>query len=513
MRPARTLVIPMYREASRIGSTLAALAASSLNDRDTEVLLVDDGSDDGTPAIAKGLAAELGLDVTVLELGVNEGKGAAVRAGMLAARGRAVAFADADLATDTDDIVACLRRIEQGPHDVVVATRSHPDSTITVAAPRHRVLIGRTYNAFLRVLGLTESLDTQCGLKGMTAEAAATVFPPLRTKGFAFDIEVLARARQAGLSVGEMPITWAHVEGSRVGMRGGLASFGDAVRIRRDLGPSRPRHLPPGAHGATEMAPEKYEVMAATEREHWWFRAKRALVLQESAAAGVDPDGLAVDVGCGTGAVLGALATRHPRVVGTDLSLLAAARAAAIVGREAGPVLARAEALPLRNGAATLLTSLDVLEHLDDDVAVLGELARVVRPGGVLVLAVPAYEWAWSDHDVALGHRRRYTAPRLRRVVEDAGLECVKVTYFHSWLAPIAFLVRKTPLRRLVRGDEEEASDVGPTVNRLFAALTTIERWVIRRVSVPFGLSVLLVARRPPAAAATAVPATSPARG
>ncbi|HMQ25159.1 MAG TPA: glycosyltransferase, partial [Acidimicrobiales bacterium] len=89
MPPARTLVIPMYREASRIGSTLAALAASTLNDRDTEILLVDDGSDDGTPTIAKGLAAELGLDVTVLELGTNEGKGAAVRAGMLAAGGRA----------------------------------------------------------------------------------------------------------------------------------------------------------------------------------------------------------------------------------------------------------------------------------------------------------------------------------------------------------------------------------------------------------------------------------------
>lgn len=513
MAPTRTLVIPMYREASRIGSTLAALSTSTLNDPGTEILLVDDGSDDGTPGIAKGVAAELGLVVTVLELGVNEGKGAAVRAGMLAARGDAVAFADADLATDTTDIDACFRRVEAGPDQVVFATRSHPDSTITVAAPRHRVLIGRTYNAFLRGLGLTDSLDTQCGLKGMTAAAAAAVFPPLRTKGFAFDIEVLARARQAGFSVGEMPIAWAHVEGSRVGMRGGLDSFGDALRIRRMLGPSRPRHLAPGEQEATAMAPEKYAVMAATERDHWWFRAKRALVLQESAAAGVDAGGLAVDVGCGTGAVLADLATRHARVVGTDLSPLAAERAAELVGRACGPVLARAEALPFPDGGAALLTSLDVLEHLDDDVAALEELARVVRPGGVLVLAVPAYEWAWSDHDVTLGHRRRYTAPRLRRVAEDAGLECVKVTYFHSWLAPIAFVLRKTPLRLLLRGDQEEASAVGPALNRAFTALTALERRVIRRATVPFGLSVLLVARRPAAAAATAGPATSPARG
>ena len=503
----------MYREASRIGSTLAALATSGLNGPDTEVLLVDDGSDDGTAVIAKSLAVELGLDVTLMELGVNRGKGAAVRAGVLAARGASIAFADADLATDTIDIDACFRRVERGPDPVVVATRSHPDSTITVAAPRHRVLSGRAYNAFLRRLGLTDSKDTQCGLKGFTAGAGRMLFAPLRTRGFAFDIEVLARARQAGLTVAEIPLTWGHVEGSRVGLRSGLRSFVDAVRIRRALGPSRPRHLPPDDREATQMAPEKYDLMAATEREHWWFRAKRALVLQEAGRAGVDPRGLAVDVGCGTGAVLEALAERFPHVVGTDLSPIAAERAATLVGPAAGPVLSSAEALPFPTGCAALLTSLDVLEHLDDDVAALIELARVVRPGGLLVLAVPAYEWAWSDHDLTLGHRRRYTAPRLRRVAEDAGLECVRVTYFHSWLAPVAFLLRKTPLKLLVRGDQEEASFVNPAVNRAFVALTTVERWLLRLVPMPFGLSVLLVARRAPTAAATAGAATWPAPG
>ncbi|MCB1016206.1 MAG: glycosyltransferase [Acidimicrobiales bacterium] len=513
MAPARTLVIPMYREASRIGSTIAAIATSPLNDPGTEVLLVDDGSDDGTPAIAKGLAAELGLTVTIVELGVNQGKGAAVRAGMQAAAGAVRAFADADLATDTADIEACFRRVEAGPDEVVVATRSHPDSTITVAAPRHRVLIGRTYNGLLRRLGLTDSLDTQCGLKGFTAAAAGTVFPPLRTTGFAFDIEVLARARQAGLTIGEMPIAWGHVEGSRVGLRSGLRSFVDAVRIRRDLGPARPGHRPPGDGPATAMAAGKYEVMAATERRHWWFRAKRRLVLQEAERAGADRGGLAVDVGCGTGAVLEALAGRYARTVGTDLSLLAADRASRLVGPASGPVLARAEALPFRDASAALLTSLDVLEHLDDDVAALAELRRVVRDDGVLVLAVPAYEWAWSDHDVVLGHRRRYTVPRLRRVAEDAGLDCVRVTYFHSWLAPLAFLIRRTPLRHLVGDDQEEASDVGPAANRVLEALTAVERRIIRRAPMPFGLSVLLVARPRPGPGATAAPATSAGPG
>ena len=495
MAPARTLVIPMFREASRIGGTLTALAASPLNDERTEILLVDDGSDDGTPAIAASRAADLGLAVTVLRQPVNEGKGAAVRAGVLAAKGRTIAFADADLLGGAVDIEECFRRVEAGPDEVVFATRSHPDSTITVAAPRHRVLIGRTYNAFLRRLGLTDSLDTQCGLKGFTAGAARTLFTPLRTKGFAFDIEILARARQAGLAVGEMPLAWGHVEGSRVGMRSGLRSFSDAVRIRRVLGTARPPAAEVG--GVEPMADHKYDVMAAVERDHWWFRAKRSLVLQEARRAGVDRQGLAVDVGCGTGAVLSALSPEFARVVGTDLSARGARLAATTVGPEVGPVLARAEALPFPPAAATLVTSLDVLEHLDDDVAALRELSRVARPGGLLVLAVPAYEWAWSDHDVALGHRRRYTAGRLRRVAEEAGIECVRITYFHSWLVPLAFLLRRTPLRRLMKGDQEEASYVSPAVNRAFVALTVIERWVIRLVPVPFGLSILLVARRP----------------
>ena len=491
MAAVRTLVIPMFREASRIEGTLEALAASPLNGENTEILLVDDGSDDGTPTIAETAAAGLGLSVTVIRRPVNEGKGAAVRAGVLAAEGRTVAFADADLLGGAADIEACFRRVEAGPDDVVVATRSHPDSTITVAAPRHRVAMGRTYNWFLRRLGLTDSLDTQCGLKGFTADAARLLFTPLRTTGFAFDVEILARARQAGLSIGEMPIAWGHVDGSRVGALGGMRSFSDSVRIRRALGPARP------PAGGTAMTDRKYDVMAAAERHHWWFRAKRALVLQEAGRAGVDERGLAIDVGCGTGALLSALTPRFRQVAGTDLSVRAARLAADAIGPGVGPVLAEAAQLPFPTGCAAMVTSLDVLEHIDDDAAALRELARVARPGGLLVLAVPAYQWAWSDHDVALGHRRRYTAGRLRGLAEEVGLDCLRVTYFHSWLVPLAFLLRRTPLRRLVRDDQEEASYVSPAVNRLFGWLTAFERVVIRAGRVPFGLSILLVARRP----------------
>jgi len=128
-----------------------------------------------------------------------------------------------------------------------------------------------------------------------------------------------------------------------------------------------------------------------------------------------------------------------------------------------------------------------------------GLSADVVQPGCTLLLTVPAYRWAWSDHDVTLGHHRRYTARALRRRVAAAGFTIRRCTYFHSWLVPLAFLVRKTPLGRLMRGSAEGASFVGPGVNRLLHLVSRAERGVIRILPLPFGLSIMLVAERPTA--------------
>jgi len=208
-------------------------------------------------------------------------------------------------------------------------------------------------------------------------------------------------------------------------------------------------------------------------------------------------DGAAADVGCGTGASAAALRALgfHP-LIGIDPSSYAIGLARKGDG-DTPFVVARAEALPLKTGSSGCVLCMDVLEHMADDVAALGELGRVVRPGSTLLLTVPAYGWAWSDHDVTLGHHRRYTARTLRRRVRAAGFIVRRCTYFHSWLVPLAFLVRKTPLARLMRGSAEEASFVSPGVNRLLHLVSRAERGVIRMVRLPFGLSIMLVAERP----------------
>lgn len=490
----------MFDEATRIGGSLKALEASGLLDDRLEVLLVDDGSGDGTPAVVEKAIADLGLtSAQVMRLPVNRGKGAAVRVGMLAARGRSRVFVDADLCVGADDIERCFATLESGEAEMVYGTRAHANSAMDRSQPGYRVVTGRVFNYLLRSLGLTEELDTQCGLKGLTADATVTVLEPLVTERFAFDVEMLARAGRAGLRVEGLPVRWSHVEASRVRpVHDGIEMAMAAVRIRRRLDQEAAGRAaatcvggPPGA----VMAVDAIEAMAKVERDHWWFRAKHRLVLDELRRRRVT--GTVVDVGAGTGGLLERLRLGGHLAVGMELDTVALAHARANQPRLP---LARsfAEAVPVRNGGAGAVTALDVLEHLDDDVLALRELGRVVGPGGLVLVAVPAYQWAWSDHDIRLGHRRRYSRPQLTAVAQQAGLDVLRCTHFHSWLTPIAWLVRRTPLGRLA-GDNsaEEASFGSAWINRALQLVTDVERTWLARQDLPVGLSILLVGRVP----------------
>lgn len=493
--PARSVVIPMYREAGRIGTSIATLKGSRIDDAGTELVFVDDGSDDGTADLVERLIVEHGLHARVIRLPQNEGKGAAVRAGMLAARGDHVAFVDADLSAGLDDVDRCLRLVEKDEADVVFASRAHAHSTIAVPQPAVRQLSGKIFNVVLRVLGLATISDTQCGLKAFRRDAAYKIFSELEMTGFSFDVEVLFRALQSGMRVVELPIVWKHVEESRVrALRDGIDMLREVTRLRRRLG-----RLPATPIGDT-MAHETFDAMAKLEAEHWWFRAKRELALQYLADSA--SGGMAVDVGCGTGELVFALhELGETTVLGIDLShyaLTLACRAARSRGEEVQFTLASAERLPLPDNSASCLVSMDVIEHLDDDVAALREYARVVRPGGRMIVAVPAYQWAWSEHDEALGHRRRYTSRQLVERAAEAGLVIERVTHYHSWLTPVAYVMRRTPVRLLLRGSKktaEEVSFVNPKVNELLLRVARAERRIGQRVRLPFGLSIMLVAR------------------
>jgi SAM-dependent methyltransferase len=242
-----------------------------------------------------------------------------------------------------------------------------------------------------------------------------------------------------------------------------------------------------------QLSAEYFDVMATFAERHWWYVSRRKLAVHAIASShDRRRAGRALDIGCGTGEMLAELRDLGFGVVGSDLSDDALARA-----RRIAPVLQSvAESLPYPDETVDCIASMDVVEHLDDDVVALREYHRVLRPGGTLLLTVPAYQWLWSAHDDWACHRRRYTARQLRASVTAAGLTVERSTYYNSFLLPPAILLRRTPLKRFVKGTAEEVSYVRPSVNRMFGLLAAAERAVARRVGIPFGLSILLLARR-----------------
>lgn len=218
-----TVVVPAYGEEGRVGTAVASLqkALEDLGD-DAEILVVDDGSLDATAEEAESAGAR------VLRLPVNRGKGAAVRAGVLAARGRSVVFTDADLAYPPEQVVTVMSRLEDG-WDVVVGSRRHPSSADAAGASVLRVVSGRLFNLLTATVLLGQYRDTQCGLKGFRADVGRLLFSHTRLERFAFDVEVLHLVERYRLSLTEVPVVLVRAPGSTV--RVGL----DALRMLRDL--------------------------------------------------------------------------------------------------------------------------------------------------------------------------------------------------------------------------------------------------------------------------------------
>jgi SAM-dependent methyltransferase len=233
------------------------------------------------------------------------------------------------------------------------------------------------------------------------------------------------------------------------------------------------------------------------EDDHWWFVGKRLLldaILRRCPAY----DRL-LDLGCGTGGVLrDQMARSH--CVGIDRSQLALR----VCQSRGFTSLARADLtrLPFQSQSFDVVVLLDVLEHLDDDVGFLRAASRICTPGGRMVISVPAFQWLWSQHDETFEHRRRYTAQRLEEVVRAAGMLPERTTYTNSLVFPVAAVWRPASYRlglgRLA--PRTDFWDLGEWPNRCLVALYRLEAWLLERVDLPVGVSVVCVARPGPEA-------------
>ncbi len=226
-----SLVVPAFREEEGIAAAISRIEADLGHLREAggfEVIVVDDGSPDETAEAARRGGAD-----RVIRLDPNAGKGAAVRAGMLAARGRTVAFTDADLSYSPDQVLRLMEAVEAG-WDIVVGSRRHTDTRALVAARRLREIGGRVVNAFTSLVLLGQYRDTQCGLKAFRSDVAQLVFALTRIDGFAMDVEVFHLAERYRLTLKEVPVEVVNTTRSTVHVvRDTWRLVRDLFRIRR----------------------------------------------------------------------------------------------------------------------------------------------------------------------------------------------------------------------------------------------------------------------------------------
>ncbi len=229
-----SLVIPAFNERNRIEACLRTVAEwvrARPGGWDWEVILVDDGSSDGTQAAARQLAGELGLPLQIIRHEVNRGKGCALRAGVLASSGDPVLVSDVDLSTPLGEWLKLAERLPT--HPVAIGSRALEEDLVRRRQPFHRRLLGKAGNLLVRLLAVPGIRDTQCGFKLFRGDIARDLFGRARIDGFAYDMEILYLARRRGLAIAEVPVLWFNSPDSRVSLwRDALPTLWDLLRLR-----------------------------------------------------------------------------------------------------------------------------------------------------------------------------------------------------------------------------------------------------------------------------------------
>ncbi len=234
-----------------------------------------------------------------------------------------------------------------------------------------------------------------------------------------------------------------------------------------------------------------YDRMAEHDSTHWWYRARRDILADYLAREGKLPAHARIlEIGCGTGHNLPMLAA-FGEVDAIEIDPAARTIASQRLGKPVGD--APLPALPgVPRGAYDLIAVLDVVEHIADDVAALKAMASLLKPGGKILIAVPAHQWMWSAHDVVNHHHRRYSKAGLVKAIRAAGLKERKLGYFNSLLFPLAAAARVAG--RLTGRDDSDDSPPAAPVNALFERIFRVERHLVGRVPMPVGVSILTLA-------------------
>ena len=487
-KPSLSIVVPAYNEARRLPVFLEELMTWAHEHPDpVEIIVVDDGSRDDTAEMVRRYVQDYaGLRLIINEK--NEGKGYAVKRGLLASRGAIALFMDADGSVAPAEIDRNLALLKSGEADLFIGSRVLGAGERPLQVKWYRKVLGQAFNGLVHRFLFEQVADPQCGFKMFRREIIQPLFARSYLNGYGFDLEILYLAHKMGYRAVEGPVAWRHMSGSKVNL------VTDSARLFVDILRIRNWHCTPVQRHSDLMGPDEYRFMYEMETSHWWFQSKFALArkLVESIAASHDS---ILDLGCGTGGFLSCIEDLG-EVHGVDGSKQAVAFCHA---RGLSRVKhCAAEDVDHPDAVFDLVTSLDLLEHLPEPELALREVLRVLRPGGHLVITVPAHKLLWSQHDEALGHLRRYDRKSLRRDLEVAGFRVERMGhYFHSSVyavAPIRFLRRF----RVKPGQHSSDTTTMPPepFNGWLKRVFDIERAMLDRVNFPIGTTLFAVAAK-----------------
>jgi SAM-dependent methyltransferase len=241
--------------------------------------------------------------------------------------------------------------------------------------------------------------------------------------------------------------------------------------------------------------PAAYLEMAQAQSTHWWYVARRSILEGQLRALALPPDAEILEIGSGTGANLELLAG-FGHVLGLEMAddaiRLAQQRAGAAASRVSLRQGRCPEDLPRLPQRFDLICLFDVLEHIEEDELSLAKLKQLLKPGGRLLMTVPAYPWMWGPHDVHVHHKRRYTRRSLLDRCSRAGLAVTRVSHFNTLLFPLAVVGR---LYEKITGRQTSATKTpAAALNALLTGVFALERPLLARLSLPFGLSLLVLA-------------------
>jgi SAM-dependent methyltransferase len=242
------------------------------------------------------------------------------------------------------------------------------------------------------------------------------------------------------------------------------------------------------------MEKDSYDVEGKVESFHWWFFVRRRLLRGLLHSLDLPQEFSAVDIGCGTGSNLRTLGSVGIyNVVGLDRSLYALSLAKKKV--DLPFVSGDINNLPIRSNSVGLIIALDVLEHIDNDMNAIRELYQVLRKRGILILTVPAFNFLWGIQDVVTGHKRRYLREEIANKLREAGFEISRSSYFNFILFfPILMARRMIHLLGLKIASENEINS--PLINFFFKAIFSMEVYVLKYFSFPFGVSIFCIAKK-----------------